>query len=466
MRVRTVEGVAPVPSPTDPPPPSPTPQVELPPAVTGAARSDNPAVKRMYERLADLSRRLLTGDLGIPPEGERSPSPPPVYDRRGVRVNTRDVRARDKLTADRQDVMEALMAADPGFKPPPGFKPSKKTMKIYIPQREFPSFNFIGMVIGPRGATQKKLQAETGCRIVVRGRGSVKEGAARDPRHADEEEDDLHVLIEGDTREAVQLAAAAVRPLLDPTNDSFHEAKDKQLRELAIINGTLKADDAGGCYLCGDPGHRQYECPTRSGPDAGYKLADNVQAIVEAQYARDVARMGGGGDGKAPDEEYKEFLAELGGGDDGGGGGGLPPPPRSFPSSRRPGGGGGGGPRPSDAAPNECKLFIGNVSLSASEGDLRSALAPHGAVASLDFALDAGGGRRGFAFVVMETPEGAAAACRGANGAPVDGRPIRVQPRGGGAPAPWRASRRLSVASVCLERSAPPRWWWATTPGH
>ena len=102
----------------------------------------------------------MTGDLGIAPEGERSPSPPPVYDRHGVRTNTRDVRARDKLTAERQEVMEALVAADPAFKPPPGFKLAKKTMKIYIPQREYPSFNFIGMVIGPRGEVYASMDEE------------------------------------------------------------------------------------------------------------------------------------------------------------------------------------------------------------------------------------------------------------------------------------------------------------------
>ena len=408
-------------APTDPPP-SFSPQVELPAALTGASRSDDPAVARLYERLADLSHKLMTGDLGIPPEGERSPSPPPTYDRSGVRLNTREVRTRDKISEQRQEVMEELVRADPAYRPPPDFRPSKKKVKLYIPQRQFPSFNFIGMIIGPRGATQRKLQAETGCRVVIRGKGSVKEGAARDPRHEDEA-DDLHVLIEGDTKAAVDAAVAVVKPMLDPHADQFHEQKDRQLRELAIINGTLKAEDA--CFLCGDTGHRQFECPSRAA-DA-FQLSTAVQSKVDAQYARDVARMGGGGEGVAPDDEYRSFLAELGGGD-GGGPERARPPPRSGP-----GGGPGGAGRD---APNECRLFIGNVGHGSTEQSVRAALEPHGDVVSLELALDAGGAPKGFAFAVMATPEGAAAACRQANGALVDGRQLRVQPRGGGAPPP------------------------------
>ena len=39
-------------------------------------------------------------------------------------------------------------------------RPAKKYRKIYIPQKEFPSYNFIGLIIGPRGNTQKRMQKE------------------------------------------------------------------------------------------------------------------------------------------------------------------------------------------------------------------------------------------------------------------------------------------------------------------
>jgi len=174
-------------------------KVQLPDAVVGgpAQRSDDPEVLALYDELADVERRLREDDWQIPPSPQRSPSPEPVYDRRGVRLNTREVRARERLSERRQDVIEELIKKDRSYRPPHDYRPQKKRKKLYIPQKKYPNFNFIGLVIGPRGKTQRELQAQTGCRVVIRGRGAMKEGAARAPGHDYGEDDDLHVLIEG-----------------------------------------------------------------------------------------------------------------------------------------------------------------------------------------------------------------------------------------------------------------------------
>lgn len=36
--------------------------------------------------------------------------------------------------------------------------------------------NFVGLLIGPKGIYQKRLEEQTGCRILIRGKGSHKEG--------------------------------------------------------------------------------------------------------------------------------------------------------------------------------------------------------------------------------------------------------------------------------------------------
>ena len=41
---------------------------------------------------------------------------------------------------------------------------------------------------------------ETNTKIAIRGRGSVKEGAARDPKYDYGEDEELHVLITGDSQ--------------------------------------------------------------------------------------------------------------------------------------------------------------------------------------------------------------------------------------------------------------------------
>ena len=90
------------------------------------------------------------------------------------------------------------MALNPLFSGMPAFN-RKPNLKIFIPNKEHPEINFIGLIIGPRGTlthplalpacgsphslprpvmpgnTQKKIQEETGCAIRIRGEGlSVK----------------------------------------------------------------------------------------------------------------------------------------------------------------------------------------------------------------------------------------------------------------------------------------------------
>lgn len=77
-----------------------------------------------------------------------------------------------------------------------GFTARKKEAKFYIPYREHPGYNFIGLIIGPRGNTQKRLERETGTKIAIRGKGSVKDGKGRKDGKVDlYEDDDLHVAI-------------------------------------------------------------------------------------------------------------------------------------------------------------------------------------------------------------------------------------------------------------------------------
>lgn len=40
--------------------------------------------------------------------------------------------------------------------------------RVDIPQEEHPEINFIGILIGPRGNTLKKMEAESGAKIMVR----------------------------------------------------------------------------------------------------------------------------------------------------------------------------------------------------------------------------------------------------------------------------------------------------------
>lgn len=66
-------------------------------------------------------------------------------------------------------------------------------------------YNFIGLIIGPRGNTQKRMQRETNCKIAIRGKGSIKEGISKDPKYDYGEDEELHVLITGETQDDVSV---------------------------------------------------------------------------------------------------------------------------------------------------------------------------------------------------------------------------------------------------------------------
>ncbi|TKR82637.1 hypothetical protein L596_016328 [Steinernema carpocapsae] len=123
------------------------------------------------------------------------------------------------------------------------------TEKVYIPIKEFPDYNFVGRILGPRGMTAKELEQETGCKIMVRGKGSVrdskKEEMNRGRRNWEHLEDELHVLIHCEdtpNRAKIQLsdAVAKVKEILVPAPEGSDELKRKQLVELALINGTYR----------------------------------------------------------------------------------------------------------------------------------------------------------------------------------------------------------------------------------
>ena len=291
----------------------PKPVIQLPDFMkdfTGGIEFD-PEIQALNARLLEISRMLQSGlPLDDRPEGARSPSPEPIYDNMGIRINTREYRARERLNKERQEIISQIIKRNPAFKPPADYRPPKLQKKLYIPMKEYPGYNFIGLIIGPRGNTQKRMERETGAKIVIRGKGSVKEGRLqqkRDLKPDPSENEDLHVLVEADTQEALDAAAGMVEKLLQPVDEVLNEHKRQQLRELATLNGTIRDEEY--CRLCGEPGHRQYACPSRTTTfksDVLCKICgDGGHPTIDCPMK--------GTTGKKMDDEYQNFLAELGG---------------------------------------------------------------------------------------------------------------------------------------------------------
>jgi KH domain len=213
-------------------------------------------------------------------------------------------------------------------------KPTKKSEKIHIPVEKYPNYNFIGLIIGPRGKTQKELEAKTGCKIAIRGKGSVKEGARgrRDGSVDTADYEPLHVVVTGDDPRAVTAAATMIREMLIVIDDEKNVHKQQQLRELALLNGTLKDDTDGNsnaamyCPICAEKGHRAFECPKRfnaasGAPTIAVKCAICGDTSHPTRDCKLASSSGGGTASNVPplpnenniDSEYQSFMAELDG---------------------------------------------------------------------------------------------------------------------------------------------------------
>lgn len=70
--------------------------------------------------------------------------------------------------------------------------------RVIIP-KEPPGFNYVGVVLGPQGSNQRRMQEEYGCRIRIKDEGEEKEFP------------DAHVAIEGDSPEGVERVRNTLR---------------------------------------------------------------------------------------------------------------------------------------------------------------------------------------------------------------------------------------------------------------
>uniref|UniRef100_A0A7N0ZY80 K Homology domain-containing protein n=3 Tax=Kalanchoe fedtschenkoi TaxID=63787 RepID=A0A7N0ZY80_KALFE len=125
----------------------------------------------------------------------------------------------------------------------------KRTIKVDIPVDQYPNFNFVGRLLGPRGNSLKRVEASTECRVLIRGRGSIKdpirEEIMRGKPGYEHLNEPLHMLVEAELPVEIidarlMQAKEILEDLLKPMDEAQDMYKKQQLRELALLNGTLR----------------------------------------------------------------------------------------------------------------------------------------------------------------------------------------------------------------------------------
>lgn len=130
----------------------------------------------------------------------------------------------------------------------------KRILRLEIPVDTYPNFNFVGRLLGPRGNSLKRVEATTGCRVYIRGKGSIKDPEKEDKLRGrpgyEHLNDPLHILIEADLPANIvdmrlRQAQEIIEELLKPVDESQDFIKRQQLRELALLNSNFREESPG-----------------------------------------------------------------------------------------------------------------------------------------------------------------------------------------------------------------------------
>eukprot|EP01038_Epipyxis_sp_PR26KG_P007599 gene7599-10348_t len=154
---------------------------------------------------------------------------------------------------------------------------SIKKKKVYIPVKEHPEINYLGLLIGPRGATQKQLQEMSGAKIIIRGKGASKDGGPSQTGHPDDN-DEMHLSIEG-SEQAVEKAWKELEQILfNP--EQANRLKLEQLKNLAEMQGGTSTSISS---IYGDGGSDSFQIELR--------VPNNMVGLIIGKGGENILRI-------------------------------------------------------------------------------------------------------------------------------------------------------------------------------
>uniref|UniRef100_A0A1D1XIX0 KH domain-containing protein At1g09660 n=1 Tax=Anthurium amnicola TaxID=1678845 RepID=A0A1D1XIX0_9ARAE len=108
----------------------------------------------------------------------------------------------DNSVLQRMGILQASSMGWHGTSGVPTSSVVKKVVRLDVPVGNYPNYNFVGRLLGPRGNSLKRVEATTQCRVYIRGRGSVKDSVKeeqlRDKPGYEHLNEPLHVLVEAE----------------------------------------------------------------------------------------------------------------------------------------------------------------------------------------------------------------------------------------------------------------------------
>jgi hypothetical protein len=227
------------------------------------------------KKLAEIEKKISTGnflDEEIDNDKDlRSPSPEPIYDpRSGQRINTREMRNKEKFLKQKNSLIAELIQFDEDYIPPHGYKPPKLTHKIYIINNE--KYLFTRYILGNKGENLKHIQNISKCKISIKGEGGGWINTNNPAHNSSKPKEALHLLIESDNEETLKKGIEIILPYLNEKSEEYKKAKTALITQINVNNNEWS------CEICGEKGHKSWACPLN---------INQYKAEVVCQYCGD-----------------------------------------------------------------------------------------------------------------------------------------------------------------------------------
>ncbi|CAA6661891.1 unnamed protein product [Spirodela intermedia] len=176
------------------------------------------------------------------------------------RLSSEDLSGWNGLQPERSSVPQGMPMDWRSAQSSPSLSIVKKILRLEIPVDKYPnSMRLVPVQLcrapsGTPGNSLKRVEACTGCRVYIRGQGSIKDPGKEEKLRGkpayEHLNDPLHVLIEAELPVNVvdlklQQAQEIIEELLRPVEESQDFYKRQQLRELAMLNSRLREESPG-----------------------------------------------------------------------------------------------------------------------------------------------------------------------------------------------------------------------------
>ncbi|XP_024024464.1 splicing factor 1 isoform X1 [Morus notabilis] len=187
------------------------------------------------------------GDLALGSESPDRESP-------GCQIDSEKA---EELELEKREVIGEILKLNPSYDVPSDYKPLLKEAKVSIPVKQYPGYNFVGLVFGPGGDNQKRLEKETGAKIQVYGMkvegGQKVEIKPSDGNQIHSPYEDLYVHISADIFEKVDAAVSVIELLitsvsgnLAPASTSSNSASEDDVN--VQLGQDVATNDLGHSY--------------------------------------------------------------------------------------------------------------------------------------------------------------------------------------------------------------------------